>query len=48
MLQHAGKGNVRVCLYLPEKLLEMIDSARGDVPRSKYITRQLEVQAVTA
>ncbi|MGH9982499.1 MAG: hypothetical protein ACRD8W_00910 [Nitrososphaeraceae archaeon] len=27
---------------IPKKLLRTIDSIRGDVPRSKYIIRQLE------
>jgi metal-responsive CopG/Arc/MetJ family transcriptional regulator len=48
MPQKMMNGCVRVSLYLPEKLVKRIDSVRGDIPRSKYITRQLETGAMEA
>jgi hypothetical protein len=34
--------NKIISCSVPSKLLRIIDGMRGDVPRSKYIVRQLE------
>jgi hypothetical protein len=34
--------NKIISCSIPSKLLRIIDGIRGDVPRSKYIVRQLE------
>jgi hypothetical protein len=34
--------NKIISCSVPSKLLRIIDGIRGDVPRSKYIVRQLE------
>jgi hypothetical protein len=30
------------CIYLPRSMVQTIDKTRGDVPRSKWISRALE------
>jgi len=34
--------NKRLCVSIPEKISERIDSDRGDVTRSRFVTRLLE------
>jgi len=32
----------KLCLSLPENIFEKIDSERGDINRSRYVTRLIE------
>ena len=36
-------NNVAVGISLPTKLMEKIDTDRGDIPRSRYVLRILEM-----
>jgi hypothetical protein len=46
MLRKLTNGKIVMGICLPRSLKETIDTRRGDVPRSKYISRILEQQLV--
>jgi metal-responsive CopG/Arc/MetJ family transcriptional regulator len=44
MLRKLTNGKIVMGICLPKSLKETIDTRRGDIPRSKYISRILERQ----
>jgi hypothetical protein len=46
MLGKLTNGKIVMGICLPKSLKETIDTRRGDIPRSKYISRILERQLV--
>lgn len=46
MLKKLTNGKIVMGICLPKSLKETIDHKRGDIPRSKYISRILEKQLV--
>jgi hypothetical protein len=47
MLGKLTNGKIVMGICLPKSLKETIDTRRGDIPRSKYISRILERQFVS-
>ncbi len=46
MLRQLASQKIVMSICLPRSLKEAIDKKRGDIPRSKYISRILERQLV--
>jgi hypothetical protein len=44
MLRQLASQKIVMGICLPRSLKEAIDKKRGDIPRSKYISRMLELQ----
>jgi hypothetical protein len=47
MLTKITNGKIVMGICLPKSLKEAIDIRRGDIPRSRYISRILELQLVS-
>jgi hypothetical protein len=47
MLRQLANQKIVMGICLPKSLKDAIDTRRGDIPRSKYISRILEQQLVS-